>query len=46
MVRLIFGEMAKELLLSGQKVYPRKALETGYEFKFPQLEAALKDLLA
>ena len=46
MVRLIFGEMAKELLLSGQKVYPRKALETGYEFKFPLLEAALKDLLA
>ena len=44
--KLMFGEMAKELLLSGQKVVPRKALETSFEFQFPELEHALRDLLA
>jgi hypothetical protein len=44
-LKLAFGEMAEELLLSSQRVSPIRALETGYEFKFPLLAGALKDLL-
>jgi len=38
------GEAAAALL-DLQRVVPRRALEAGYEFKFPQVRAALKDLL-
>ena len=44
-VKLMFGEMAKELLLSGQRVYPRKALETGFIYQYPELEGALRNIL-
>jgi uncharacterized protein (TIGR01777 family) len=43
-VRLAVGEAASEVLAS-QRVVPRKALELGYRFRFPALEAALRDLL-
>jgi len=43
--KLLFGEMAKELLLAGQRVHPRKALESGFEFKYPELDSALKQTL-
>jgi uncharacterized protein (TIGR01777 family) len=43
-VKLIVGEMA-ELILEGANVVPAKALELGYQFKFPELPAALEDLL-
>jgi len=45
MLKLIFGEMAEELLLSGQKVYPRKALQTHFTFQYPDLESALRQVL-
>jgi len=44
-LRLAFGEMADAALLSSARVIPEKLLETGYEFKFPDLDAALRDLL-
>jgi hypothetical protein len=43
--RLAFGEMADHLLLTGQKVLPRRLLETGYRFRHPSLEGALRHLL-
>lgn len=43
--RLAFGEMADHLLLTGQKVLPRRLLETGYRFRHPGLEEALRHLL-
>jgi uncharacterized protein (TIGR01777 family) len=43
--RLLLGEMAEELLLSGARVVPRKLLATGYRFRFPRLEPALRTLL-
>ena len=43
-MELLFGEMAKELLLSSQKVLPEKAQEIGFEFKYPILESALKEI--
>lgn len=45
MLKLMFGEMAEELLLSSQKMEPRTALDSGYSFRFPTLEQALADLL-
>ncbi len=44
-LKLLMGEMAQELLLNGQKVLPRRALADGYQFRFPELEGALRDLL-
>lgn len=44
MFRLMFGEMA-ELLTTGQRVVPRRTLAAGFEFHFPELEGALRDLL-
>lgn len=40
--RLAFGEMADEMLLASQKVLPKKLLAVGFEFKYPQLEAAMQ----
>lgn len=45
-LKLLMGEMAGELLLSGQQPVPAKLLRSGYQFKFSGLEAALRDILA
>lgn len=42
--RLLFGEMAQDVLLQGQKVFPRRLLEQGYIFKYPRLAEALADI--
>lgn len=44
-LRLALGEMSV-LLLGGQRVEPRRALETGFHFRHPALDRALDDLLA
>lgn len=43
-VRALFGEMAS-IVVTGQRVLPRRALELGYRYRFPRLEGALADLL-
>jgi uncharacterized protein (TIGR01777 family) len=43
--RLALGEMADELLLSSTRVAPARLAATGYEFRFPELENALRHLL-
>jgi|TARA_B110000908_G_scaffold168004_1_gene222030 uncharacterized protein (TIGR01777 family) len=40
--RVIFGEMAQELLLSGQRAIPKKALETGFKFNYSSIKSALE----
>lgn len=45
MLRALIGEMADELLLTGQRVIPKKLVDNGYVFKFPDLQSALQDLL-
>jgi uncharacterized protein (TIGR01777 family) len=44
MIRLAMGEIAGALLAS-QRVAPEKLLEYGFQFKFPDLKAALEDIL-
>ncbi|MEX2307697.1 MAG: TIGR01777 family oxidoreductase [Pirellulales bacterium] len=43
--RLAFGEMADAMLLGGARVEPRALSAAGFEFKFPQLEPALRHVL-
>ena len=44
MLKLILGEMA-DMVLSGSKVSANKIMETGFEFKFKEVEKALEDIL-
>lgn len=44
-LKLALGEMG-ELMLESQRVLPKRLEEAGFEFKFPTLEAALKEALA
>ena len=44
-LKLMMGEMAEELLLSGQRVVPAKLTRSGFEFKYPQLDDALRDII-
>jgi hypothetical protein len=43
--RLLFGEMADELLLSSARVEPARLAAAGYAFRHPDLEGALRHLL-
>lgn len=43
-VKLLFGEMAEEVLLKGQKVFPKRLLEQGYVFQYPYLSETLADI--
>jgi len=40
-LRLLLGEMADGLLLSGQRAIPRRAEQGGYTFRYRQLDEAL-----
>jgi NAD dependent epimerase/dehydratase family enzyme len=40
--RLAFGGMADELLLGSQRVEPARLLSSGYSFRHPTLEGALR----
>lgn len=44
-LRLVLGEMADALLLSSTKVEPKVLENTGYEYSFSNLEAALRHML-
>jgi uncharacterized protein len=43
--RLVFGQMADELLLASQRVQPARLLSSGYIFRFPQLRTSLQRIL-
>jgi uncharacterized protein (TIGR01777 family) len=44
-LRLAVGEMAEATLLASTRVRPERLQATGYRFRFPQLEGALRHLL-
>jgi uncharacterized protein (TIGR01777 family) len=44
-LRLALGEMADALLLSSQRVLPKRLQKLGYNFQHPDLAAALKTIL-
>jgi NAD dependent epimerase/dehydratase family enzyme len=44
-LRLLFGEMTDAALLGSQRALPARLLASGYRFRFPSLEPALRSLL-
>jgi hypothetical protein len=44
-IKLLYGEMA-EMVTTGQREIPARLLELGYEFRHPDLEPALRDVLS
>ena len=41
-IEVLLGEMGEYLLLSGQRVIPKRLIEEGYQFAYPQCTDALK----
>jgi uncharacterized protein (TIGR01777 family) len=44
LLRLILGEMAEELLLVSQGVYPQLLLESGFRFHYPDLDSYISSI--
>ncbi len=44
-LKIALGEGA-EIVLTGQRVLPRKALEQGFVFEYPKIDAALEEIFA
>ena len=44
MLRLVLGQVAS-VVTTGQRVLPAKALALGYRFKFPEVDAAMVDVI-
>lgn len=44
-VRILFGEMADEVLLASTRAEPTRLLSSGYVFRYPDLEGALRHML-
>lgn len=45
LLRLLMGEMAEALLLASRRIEPRRLLQSEYEFRYPELAAALRHQL-
>lgn len=43
-LRMVVGEMADPLLLTGQRVLPRVAQAHGYHFKYPEIDVAMRGI--
>jgi hypothetical protein len=43
-LKLVFGELSTAIA-TGQRVLPKKALELGFRFRFPEIDPALRDLV-
>jgi hypothetical protein len=43
-LRLVFGKMADEMLLSGQRVLPHRLSEAGFKFAYPNIAEALENI--
>lgn len=43
--KLVLGEMAEELLLASQRAIPARLAAQGFQFRFPEIQAALQDVL-
>lgn len=44
-LRLVYGEMADEMLFASQRVVPRRLLDSGFRFAHPELASALHHIL-
>ena len=44
LARILFGEMAEELLLCSQQVFPQALLARNFTYRYPDLESALRQI--
>jgi NAD dependent epimerase/dehydratase family enzyme len=44
-LRAVFGEMADEMLLNGQRVIPARTTAEGFSFSYPALDGSLEHAL-
>ncbi|XP_001637995.2 epimerase family protein SDR39U1 [Nematostella vectensis] len=44
-INTVFGSERATMLLQGQKVHPKRTLESGYTYKYPELKAALQNAI-
>ncbi len=44
LLRLLYGEMARSIILGGQRAYPKHLHDLGFEFDFPNIKPALQDI--
>lgn len=44
-LKLVFGEMAEETILTDLKVHPQKLLAAGFKFRYPRIDQAIKHAL-
>lgn len=44
LIEMILGEMS-QLVLQSAEVYPERIMKEGFQFQFPEIDSALKDLL-
>ena len=44
-LRIMFGELAQSLILDGQRVHPKRLLDSGFTFQHNQLESCLRQCL-
>ncbi len=44
-LKILFGEMS-QILLGGQRVIPQAALRAGFQFRFAELDEALRQVIA
>lgn len=45
LVRAVVGDERSSILLQGQLVRPKRTLESGYVFRYPEIKGALEDLV-
>ncbi|MCR4337757.1 MAG: TIGR01777 family oxidoreductase [Candidatus Omnitrophica bacterium] len=45
-IKLIFSEMGKSLLLNGAKVFPQRLMDSGYFFKYSNIQFALEKIVS
>lgn len=43
-LKLLYGKAA-EIMINGEKVFPKHLLDDGFEFKYPTIKSALKELI-
>lgn len=45
LLSLVVGELADEILITGQRVIPAKIQDSGFIFNYPELDAAFEELI-
>jgi uncharacterized protein (TIGR01777 family) len=44
-IQALYGEMGREILLASTRVMPQKIMDAGFDFRYPDLELAMRHLL-